>query len=131
MPTGLHGQPQPGQPVAPADERARDFWAAAPRTDDVPVDYTGHEVARFESLLSAVSLSRAIAFVPASATRLYTRPDISYLPVEDLPDCTFGVVWRAVDRDNPKIVALERACRRILGKPGAAAGGVRTVVTLH
>jgi DNA-binding transcriptional LysR family regulator len=101
---------------------ARNFWAAEPRPNGVNVRYTGHQVATFESLLSAVSLSQAIAFVPASATQLYARPGIRYLPVADLPECTFSVVWKAVDRNKPKIVALERTCRRLRdeGRPAAS-----------
>jgi DNA-binding transcriptional LysR family regulator len=91
----------------------RDYWAHDPRPDGTRVRYTDHQVTRFESLLSAVSLGRAIAFVPAAAMTLYPRPDLRYLPVDDLPGCAFGVVWHSNDHDKPKIVALEDIARRV------------------
>ncbi|MEU3526882.1 LysR family transcriptional regulator [Streptomyces sp. NPDC038707] len=91
----------------------RDFWAADPRPDGTPVRYTSHQVTRFESLLSMASFGRAIAFVPAAAARLYPRPDLRYLPVRDLPDCTLSVVWPAADRDDPRITALRDICRQV------------------
>jgi len=91
----------------------RDFWAHDPRPDGTRVRYTDHQVTRFESLLSAVSLGRAIAFVPAAAMTLYPRPDLRYLPVDDLPGCAFGVVWHSNDHDKPKIVALEDIAHRV------------------
>jgi DNA-binding transcriptional LysR family regulator len=93
----------------------REFWAADPRPDGKPVRYSTHQVARFESLLSTVALGGATAFVPAASAQLYSRPDIRYLTVEDLPGCTFGVAWRAADHDKPKIVALRKACAAYAG----------------
>lgn len=108
--------------LAPATFRAgRDFWAMDPRPDGSRVRYTTHRITKFESLLSAVSLSRAIAFVPAVAAELYPRPDLSYLLVEDLPGCTFGVVWRPTDHRKPQIAVLEEICHQ-LREQGLAAG---------
>lgn len=91
----------------------REFWAQDPRPDGTKVRYSEHRVTRFESLLSAVSLGRAIAFVPAAAATLYPRPDLRYLPVDDLPGCAFGVVWHSSDHDTPKIAALEDIAHRV------------------
>ncbi|MFJ9408793.1 LysR family transcriptional regulator [Streptomyces sp. NPDC101393] len=91
----------------------REFWAIDPRPDGSPVRYTDHHVSRVESLLSAVSFDGAIAFLPAAAAELYPRPDVRYLPVDDLAPCTFGVVWPVSDHGNPSIVALEDVCRRL------------------
>lgn len=91
----------------------RDYWAHDPRPDGARVRYTDHQVTRFESLLSAVSLGNAIAFVPAAAMTLYPRPDLRYLPVDDLPGCAFGVVWHSSDHDKPKIAALEDVAHRV------------------
>jgi DNA-binding transcriptional LysR family regulator len=93
----------------------REFWAADPRPDGTPVRYTDHRVSRFESLLSTVALGGAIAFVPAATEQLYSRPDLRFLPVEDLPGCTFGVAWRAAEGDTPKIAALRSACAQCAG----------------
>ncbi len=101
----------------------RDYWAFDPRPDGSQVRYTDHQVSRFESLLSAVSLNRAIAFVPAAAATLYPRPDLRYLPVEDLPGCAFGVVWHSADHDTPKIAALEEIAHRIRTRGTASTTG--------
>nr|WP_257791776.1 LysR family transcriptional regulator [Amycolatopsis albispora] len=97
------------------------FWAADPRPDGSPVRYTDHRVTRFESLLSMASFGGAIAFVPAVAADLYPRPDIRYVPVVDLPHCTFGVVWPAAHRERPQIAALEEICEQLRGE-GLPAG---------
>lgn len=62
--------------------------------------------ATFESLLTTVALTGAVAYVPASAARLYPRPDLRYVPVEDLAECAFAAIWRADKGDDPRIVVL-------------------------
>ncbi|WP_137992767.1 LysR family transcriptional regulator [Streptomyces vilmorinianum] len=110
-------------------QEGRDFWAADPRPDGTPVNYTSHHVTRFESLLSMASFGGAIAFVPSAAARLYPRPDIRYLPVRDLPDCTLGVVWPTVHRDKPQITALEDICRQ-LHRTGLPTGDAQNLTPL-
>lgn len=108
--------------LAPSTFRtARDFWAMDPRPDGSQVRYTTDEVLRFESLLSVVSLGSSIAFVPSAAADLYPRPDLRYVPVDDLPGCTFGLVWRPEERGKPKIAALEEICRMMYAQ-GSAVG---------
>jgi DNA-binding transcriptional LysR family regulator len=108
----------------------RDFWAADPRPDGTRVRYTGHHVTRFESLLSMASFGGAIAFVPAVAARLYPRPDIAYLPVRDLPDCTFALVWSAVNDDTPQITALRDICAQLRDQ-GLPAGAAQLILQRH
>ncbi|MEU5301158.1 LysR family transcriptional regulator [Streptomyces noursei] len=91
----------------------RDFWSVDPRPDGVPVRYTAHEVSRVESLLSAVSFDGARAFLPAVAAELYPRPDVRYLPVTDLPPCTFAIAWPEADRDAPHLALLADVCRTL------------------
>lgn len=104
-------------------QEGRAFWAVDPRPDGSPVRYTSHDATRFESMLSIASFGGAIAFVPAAAAGLYPRPDIRYLPVDDLEDCTFGVVWAEGAGDRPQIKALEQVCRQLL-RQGLPAGAV-------
>lgn len=91
----------------------RDFWAVDPRPDGTPVRYTSHHVTRVEALLSAVSFDGAIAFLPAAAAQFYPRPDVSYIPVHDLPPCTFGLAWSATATRTRQIEVLEEACCRL------------------
>ncbi|MEU1878549.1 LysR family transcriptional regulator [Streptosporangium sp. NPDC020072] len=91
----------------------RNFWAVDPRLDGSAVSYTTHQVTKCEALLSAVSFDRAIAFVPAVTAELYPRPNIRYLPVQDVPPCTFGLAWPASAREKPQIAMLEDMCHRL------------------
>ncbi|HEY0165618.1 MAG TPA: LysR family transcriptional regulator [Jatrophihabitans sp.] len=91
----------------------RGFWSGDPWPDGTTVRYSDQQVTRFETLLSTVSLGGAIAFVPASAATLYPRPDVRYLPVEDLQECAYGVVWHSADHDKPKILALAEVSRQV------------------
>jgi len=106
-----------GRPVvsmaAEAGQAGQSFWAVDPRPDGTPVRYTDHRITRVESLLSAVSFDGAIAFLPAAANELYPRPDVRYLPVHDLPPCTFGVVRPDHGRSSRAIEALEGVCRSL------------------
>ncbi|MFH9349578.1 LysR family transcriptional regulator [Kitasatospora sp. NPDC017646] len=110
-------------------QEGRDYWAAAPRPDGTPVHYTDHQVSRFETLLSVASFGGAIAFVPSAAARLYPRPDLRYLPVDDLPDCTLGMVWSAADRAKPHIAALEDICHQ-LRQQGVLQGDMQSLTRL-
>lgn len=40
-----------------------------------------------------IELGSLVCFFPTSLTRRYPRPDITYLPVKDLPPGTFAVAW--------------------------------------
>lgn len=102
----------------------REFWAADPRPGNVPIRYTSHHVTRVESLLSAVSFDQAVAFLPAVAAELYPRPDIRYVPVRDLPYCTFGVVWLDSEQECRQVAALEQICRQLHAK-GLPHGTIR------
>ncbi|MFI8080276.1 LysR substrate-binding domain-containing protein [Kitasatospora sp. NPDC086009] len=96
--------------VSPSE---RSFWAMDPRPDGTRVRYTGHQVTRVESLLSAVSFDGATAFLPAVAAELFPRPDVRYRPVEGLVPCDFGVVWPADDLEKPGIALLQEVCCRL------------------
>lgn len=114
-------------------QAGRDFWAADPRPDGTPVRYTKDRVTRFEQMLSMASFAGAIAFVPAVASRLYPRPDIRYLPVRDLPDCTFGMVWRKADREKPHITAIADICNQLRhqGLPADTAQSLNRLLELE
>ncbi|MFF1908425.1 LysR family transcriptional regulator [Kitasatospora sp. NPDC058218] len=108
--------------VSPSE---RDFWAMDPRPDGTKVRYSGHQVTRVESLLSAVSFDGAIAFLPAVAAELFPRPDVRYRPVEGLVPCDFGVVWPADDHEKPGIAVLQDICCRLRDQ-GLPAGTMQT-----
>ncbi|MFG1791888.1 LysR family transcriptional regulator [Nocardia sp. NPDC049149] len=92
--------------VPPTFRAGHDFWAANPRPDGTPVRFAAHQGSSFQSVLSTVSLGGVIVFVPAVTATLYPRPDLHYLHVEDLTECTFGVVWNPRNPVQAKITAL-------------------------
>lgn len=97
----------------PAFSEGRAFWSASPRPDGTPVRLADGGGSSFESLLSTVSLTRAVAFVPATAARLYPRPDLVYVPVTDLAPCTFALVWNEATEDRPHIERLRAAAAAV------------------
>ncbi|MFD6104746.1 LysR family transcriptional regulator [Nocardia salmonicida] len=78
----------------------RAFWTVDPRPDGSAVRLAQVKASTFESLLATVAMTGAVAFVPASAAQLYGRPDLAFVPVDGLADCTFGVVWRSSENDE-------------------------------
>ncbi|MFE3543892.1 LysR substrate-binding domain-containing protein [Nocardia sp. NPDC059177] len=93
--------------VSPTFRAGHDFWSVNPRPDGSQVRYAAHPGASFESLLSSVSLGTAVAFVPAVAAELYPRPDLRYLDVEDLTQCTFGIAWHPGNPMQTKSATLQ------------------------
>ncbi|WP_051300846.1 LysR family transcriptional regulator [Actinomadura rifamycini] len=92
----------------------RDFWSVDPRPDGSPIRYTSHEVADYESALSAIALGEGIEFVPEVARYLYPRPGVAYVEVTDLEPWTIALAWRPEDRDAPGVAAFRRAARTAL-----------------
>ncbi|MET8799849.1 LysR family transcriptional regulator [Nocardia sp. NPDC004568] len=91
----------------------RAFWTADPRPDGARVRIAGSRGSTFESLLNTVALTRAVAFVPAAAARLYPRPDLAYVPVTDLPPCTFALVLNETTARPPRARRLRAAMAAI------------------
>jgi LysR substrate binding domain len=71
-----------------------------------------------------------VVILPASTAQFYTRPDVTYRPVEDLAPNQVALAYQA-DRDSPELRAMEdivqsawcwlatddNAARRPLGAP--------------
>ncbi|MGW6424927.1 LysR family transcriptional regulator [Nocardia sp. NPDC055053] len=92
--------------VSPTFRAGHDFWSVNPRPDGSEVRHAPHQGSSFESMLSTVSLGAAVAFVPAVAAELYPRPDLRYLAVEDLTECTFGIAWHPGNPVPAKLATL-------------------------
>ncbi|MGW6333812.1 LysR family transcriptional regulator [Nocardia rhamnosiphila] len=91
----------------------RAFWTVDPRPDGARARSAENHGSTFESLLNTVALTRAVAFVPAAAARLYPRPDLAYVPVTDLPPCTFALVWNETTAHSPRSERLRAAVTEI------------------
>ncbi|MFE5479560.1 LysR family transcriptional regulator [Nocardia sp. NPDC056541] len=94
----------------------RAYWAADPRPDGRAVRYATAMGTTFESMLATVALTGAVAFVPASAAQLYPRPDLRFVPVDALADCTFGIVWRSSETDEPRMAGLREVVAAVAGQ---------------
>jgi DNA-binding transcriptional LysR family regulator len=78
----------------------RDFWVAAhERLDGAPRLV---EVETFEEQMEAVGAGRGVSLTGSAAARFYSRPDLAYRQVCDLPTCDVAVAWRRGDA-NPLI----------------------------
>ncbi len=74
---------------------------------------SGHRVMSVEDKLEHVAAGRGVSFLPESAAAYYARPDISYVPVPELPP---DQVCLATDeaRHPPLVTAFVRAARQAL-----------------
>ncbi|MQY20655.1 Hca operon transcriptional activator HcaR [Nocardia sp. RB20] len=63
------------------------IWHVDPHTQPTrhPHPTSGHFVRGVEEKLEHVAAGRGISFLPHSATAFYSRPDISYVPIPELP----------------------------------------------
>jgi DNA-binding transcriptional LysR family regulator len=59
-------------------------------------------------IFNLIELGKIVFFVPASVARRYTRPDIVYRSVTDLPDAGLSVAWPQ-DCRSPAVAAFVRA----------------------
>jgi len=59
-------------------------------------------------IFNLIEMGSIIWFVPVSVARRYTRPDIVYRPVLDLPPAGLVVAWPA-DTRSPAVAAFVRA----------------------
>jgi DNA-binding transcriptional LysR family regulator len=64
-----------------------------------------------EEKLEHVAAGRGIAVLPASTARFYSRPDVIYLPVTDLPPGSVALAWES-RRSSPPIEAAAEASTR-------------------
>jgi len=81
----------------------------ADRTGDTP-ELTGMDFHSVEEKLEAVAAGRGISVLPQSTARYYTRPDIAYLPITDIPDNEVRLAW-ATSRRNPLIAQFAELAR--------------------
>jgi DNA-binding transcriptional LysR family regulator len=74
---------------------------------------SGHRVISVEDKLEHVAAGRGVSFLPESAAAYYARPDISYVPVPELPPDQVCLAADAT-RHSPLVAAFVRAARQAL-----------------
>ncbi len=87
-------------------------WRAGPTLD-------GPHVGDLAALLEVVALGQAVAFVPASVSRRYPRPDLAHVPVSDLSPMVLSVAWPQASRSRT-VAAFVNAALAAQATAGAA-----------
>jgi len=72
----------------------------------------GLVVRSVEEKLEHVAAGRGVSLLPRSATAYYSRPDITYVPVSDLPPDEVCLATAAASR-SPLVTAFARAAREV------------------
>ncbi|MFE2226108.1 LysR family transcriptional regulator [Streptomyces kronopolitis] len=78
----------------------------------------GQEVQTCQEILSLVAAGQGVAPLAASVARHYAQPDISFVPLRDLPETSVALVWRTAE-ENTRIRALAYCARQITGEQDA------------
>lgn len=86
----------------------------------------GPHVADLAGLLEVVALGQAVAFVPASVSRRYPRPDLAYVPVSDLSPMVLSLAWPQASRSRA-VAAFVTAALAARVTVGAALPGGESV----
>jgi DNA-binding transcriptional LysR family regulator len=79
-----------------------DWWAVNPRPDGSEPLW-GPENDNVEEMLEQVADGSGYAIVPASMTEFYARPDLAWIPIEDVDPLRIVLAWR--ERDASPLVA--------------------------
>ncbi|MFC1443083.1 LysR family transcriptional regulator [Streptacidiphilus sp. N1-10] len=87
-----------------------------PVRGDTATPGTVQDASDLPQILRLVELSRIVCFLPASVTRRYTRPEVAYLPVDDLAPATLAVAWPQASR-SPAVAAFVRAAATVAAAP--------------
>lgn len=108
--------------VANLDAPGRpDYWADSyipPRTP------SGHRIERpivvrnVEEVFALVTAGEAVSLFPHHVSRYWRRPDITYLPVQDMDPLAFALVWRT-ETENDMTLALAQTIRDLGPLDGA------------
>ena len=88
-----------------------DWWAVNPRPDGSEPRW-GPENENVEEMLEQVADGSAYCIVPASMTEFYARPDLAWVPLDDVDPLRIALAWR--ERDANPLVAQFAAIVREL-----------------
>lgn len=86
----------------------RDYWLAADERGGRPV-VIGGEAKTPDEWLEAIVSGQGISFSPLASTRYYTRPGLTYRPVDGVSNCKTAVAWPR-HGTAPAVDDFVRAC---------------------
>ncbi|MFI1916573.1 LysR family transcriptional regulator [Nocardia sp. NPDC020380] len=115
--TGWHlpdGSPAEHGLVVPGRNGVRDghIRHPGPAEREYSASGTPEDASDLPQIFKLIELGSIVCFFPASLTRLYTRPEIAYLRVEDLAPATLSVAWPQHSR-SPAVAAFVRAAIKV------------------
>jgi DNA-binding transcriptional LysR family regulator len=88
-----------------------DWWAVNPRPDgSEPIWGPVNE--NVEEMLEQVAEGAAICITPRSMATYYARPDLAWVPIEDIDPLRIGLCWRRGD-DSPFVAAFADVARKL------------------
>jgi DNA-binding transcriptional LysR family regulator len=96
-----------------SDTAGPDYWKngfVPSHTRGGRVIERGPIVRNTEEIFTLVSLGEIVNLFPSHMTRYWTRPDIAYLPVQDMAALPYAAVWRT-ETENDLIRAFARTVR--------------------
>ncbi len=88
-----------------------DWWAVNPRPDGREPRW-GPENENVEEMLEQVADGSAYCIVPASMTEFYARPDLAWVPIDDVDPLRIALAWRERD-DSPLVAAFAAIVREL------------------
>ncbi|KUF15915.1 LysR family transcriptional regulator [Streptomyces silvensis] len=91
-----------------------------PRTPSGREIGRGQDVATFQELMTLVATGQGVSPVIASVETYYSRPDVVFVPVHDLPTADVGLIWRT-GGTNARTEAFIRAVRDVVAANGGSA----------
>lgn len=100
--------------------RFRDRWLAEQRRGGLPGE-VAQEVTDAEELFAVLAAGDAVCLLPATVSRYYDRPGLTYLKVTDADTSLISLAWRPAAA-RPLLDAFVSAAREtaaeLLGEPG-------------
>ena len=98
------------------------FWTIDPRPDGSHPRH-GPVVRDMEEILEYVKAGRGVIFLPDAITQAFPRPDITYVPVTDIPPGQIALAWNETQL-SPLVADLIQAATGELaaGERGASGG---------
>jgi DNA-binding transcriptional LysR family regulator len=86
-----------------------DWWAVNPRPDGSEPIW-GPENENVEEMLEQVAEGAAICITPRSMATHYARPDLAWVPIEDIEPLRIALCWRRGD-DSALVASFARVTR--------------------